>query len=81
MAITWKKIAFETDCILKSSFTADDKILVGTGAGTFEELSCTPFAQSILDDANEATFKATVNLESGVDFPSYGQVLARAFLR
>jgi hypothetical protein len=41
------------------------------GAGDIEEIACTAFARSILDDANEATFKATVNLEIGVDVQAY----------
>ena len=36
----------------------------------------TAFARSILDDANEATFKATVNLEPGVDVQAYSANLA-----
>ncbi len=50
---------------------ADDKIILGTGAGTVGTADCTTFAQSILDDANEATFKATVNLEPGTDVQGY----------
>lgn len=41
------------------------------GAGDTEEIACTAFARSILDDANEATFKATVNLEIGTDVQAY----------
>lgn len=50
-----------------------DKILGRStaGAGNVEEITCTAFARSILDDANEAAFKATVNLEAGVDFIGY----------
>jgi len=50
---------------------ADDKIIIGTGAGTIDMADCTVFAQSILDDADEATFKATVNLEADTDFNAY----------
>jgi hypothetical protein len=50
---------------------ADDYFILGTGAGTIGTASCTTFAQSILDDANESTFKATVNLEAGVDYQAY----------
>ena len=47
---------------------------VGAGAG--EEIACTSFARSILDDANEATFKATVNLEIGTDVQAFDAQLA-----
>ena len=49
--------------------SATDKVLgrATAGAGDVEEIACTAFARSILDDANEATFKATVNLEIGTD--------------
>lgn len=55
---------------------ADDQIILGTGAGTVGMASCTAFAQSILDDANEAAFKATVNLEIGTDVQAYNAYLA-----
>ena len=55
---------------------ADDKIILGTGAGTIGTADCTVFAQSILDDANEAIFKATVNLEIGTDVQAYDADLA-----
>jgi hypothetical protein len=55
---------------------ADDQFILGTGAGTVGMTSCTVFAQSILDDADEATFKATVNLESGTDVQAYDADLA-----
>ncbi len=50
---------------------ADDQIILGTGAGTVGMASCTVFAQSILDDADEATFKATVNLAIGTDVQAW----------
>ena len=55
---------------------ADDYMIIGTGAGTIATASCTAFAQSILDDADEATFKATVNLEIGTDVQAYDAELA-----
>ncbi len=55
---------------------ADDKIILGTGAGTIGTADCTVFAQSILDDTDEATFKATVNLEPGTDVQAYDAELA-----
>ena len=53
--------------------SATDKLLgrVSALAGDVEEITFTDFAQSILDDADEATFKATVNLEIGTDVQAY----------
>jgi len=53
--------------------SATDKLLGRStaGAGDVEEIACTAFARSILDDANEAAFKATVNLEIGTDVQAY----------
>ena len=58
--------------------SATDKILGRStaGAGDVEEIACTPFARSIIDDADEAAFKATVNLEAGVDVQAYDAELA-----
>ena len=58
--------------------SATDKILGRStaGAGDIEEIACTLFARSIIDDADEATFKATVNLEAGVDVQAYDAELA-----
>lgn len=38
MAVTWKKLAYETDVVLKSAFTAEGDLLYGTGAGTIDAL-------------------------------------------
>lgn len=53
--------------------SATDKLLgrATAGAGVTEEIACTAFARSILDDADEAAFKATTNLEIGVDVQAY----------
>jgi hypothetical protein len=58
--------------------SATDKLLGRStaGAGDVEEIACTAFARSILDDADEATFKATVNLEIGTDVQAYDATLA-----
>lgn len=47
--------------------SAENKMIYFTGSGTADTSDFTVFARSILDDANEATFKATVNLEIGTD--------------
>jgi hypothetical protein len=39
LAVTWKKLAYEDDVILKSVVTAKGDIIVGTGAGTVNELA------------------------------------------
>lgn len=63
-AVTYAKI---------QDVSATDKLLGRStaGAGDIEEISCTAFGRSILDDADEATFKATVNLEIGTDVQAY----------
>lgn len=56
--------------------TAADRMLYTTGVDTWAETGLTAFARSILDDADEATFKATVNLEIGTDVQAYDSTLA-----
>ncbi len=60
---------------ISSLGTAADKIIYTTAEDTFAESSITAFARSILDDADEATFKATVNLEIGTDVQAYDATL------
>ena len=55
--------------------SAADKGIQFTGAGTAGLFDLTAFGKSILDDADEATFKATVNLEAGTDFNTYSATL------
>lgn len=47
--------------------TAADRMIYTTASDTYAVTTLTSFARSILDDADEATFKATVNLEIGTD--------------
>lgn len=55
--------------------TAANKLLYTTGSETWAEADVTPFARTILDDADEATFKATVNLEPGTDVQAQSALL------
>lgn len=60
----------ELDCV-KDLTSAADKFIYFTGSGTCALASVTSFARSILDDPDEATFKATVNLEIGTDVQAW----------
>lgn len=60
----------ELDC-LKDLTSAADTFPYFTGSGTCALASITSFARSILDDPDEATFKATVNLEIGTDVQAW----------
>ena len=51
--------------------SAADALPYFTGSGTASVTTLSSYARSFLDDANEATFKATVNLEIGVDVQAY----------
>jgi hypothetical protein len=56
--------------------TAADKLAYTTNVDTWAETGLTAFGRSIIDDADEATFKATVNLEIGTDVQAYDAGLA-----
>lgn len=60
----------QTDALAGLTPTADSMPYF-TGVTTADTTPLTAFARSILDDANEAAFKATVNLEIGVDVQAY----------
>lgn len=52
--------------------TAANKMIYTTALDTYAVIDLTAFARSILDDGDEATFKATVNLEIGTDVAASG---------
>lgn len=60
---------------ISSLGTAADKFAYTTDVNVWAEADITAFARSILDDADEATFKATVNLEIGADVQAYSATL------
>lgn len=51
--------------------TAADRMIYTTGVDVAAETGLSAFARSFLDDATEAAFKATVNLEIGVDVQAW----------
>lgn len=55
--------------------TAADRMIYTTAGDTYAVTPLTAFARSILDDADEATFKATVNLEIGTDVQAHSSIL------
>ena len=61
---------------LASLTMAANEIYYTSADNTHQTASLTAFGRSILDDADEATFKATVNLEAGTDVQAYHANLA-----
>ncbi|MHC4413558.1 MAG: hypothetical protein ACYSW6_11430 [Planctomycetota bacterium] len=55
--------------------SAANKMAYTTALATWAETALTAFGRSIIDDADEATFKATVNLEIGTDVQAWSAVL------
>lgn len=66
-----KQDADATLTALAGVTTAADKMIYAIGEDQFSTTDLTAFARSILDDASEAEFKATVNLEIGTDVQAY----------
>ena len=57
------------------SVVADDQIIIGTGAGTFGYITMSPYFQGLIDDVDESTFHASINLEIGTDVQAYDLAL------
>jgi len=61
---------------LASVTSAANALPYFTGSGTAGTTTLSAFGRSIIDDADEAAFKATVNLEIGTDVQAYDVELA-----
>ena len=72
--VTTAKIADDAVTYAKiQNVTATDKILgrSTSGAGIVEEIACTAFARSILDDADASTVRTTLGLAIGTNVQAY----------
>ena len=70
-----QSIATELTAI-ENLVSAADRGIMFTGVGTAGMFTLTAYARSFLDDVDEATFKATTNLEAGTDYNAYSATLA-----
>ena len=54
---------------------ADDQLIIGTGAGTFGYITMSPYVQGLIDDVDQATLHASLNLVIGTDVQAYDATL------
>ena len=60
--------AYDAELLALAGLTfADQKMIAGTGAGTVAMIDLTTFAQTILDDADQATVQGTLGVVPGTD--------------
>ena len=55
MAVTWKKLAYESDVILESDYAAKGTIIAGTGAGTAGALAVGTNGYALVAASGETT--------------------------
>ena len=60
--------AYDAELLALAGLTfADQKMIVGNGAGTVTTADCTTFAQTILDDADQGAVQDTLGVKPGTD--------------
>ena len=71
--VTTAKLQNGAVTAIKTGFSATDRIIarVQAGAGNGEEIACTAFARSLLDDVDAAAARATLGALQSTDSPTF----------